>query len=226
MKKVEATSALTIYDKMGKGLSGVLSSEQILFIMQRTPDEHIYKRPGKGGQTWDYVTGTYVEKVLNYVFGWDWDFIVKEVKEGHGQIAVLGELVVRTIDGKTITKNQWGRIDVKYKKGTTDPLDYGNDLKGASTDSLKKCASLLGIASDVYGKEEFKEIKTREVVDPINVAATKERQRIIDHINSAKDATELRKCEIYIADQELKDLYDGRMVDFMAKDAQERTVAA
>ena len=38
-------------------------------------------------------------------------------------------------------------------------LDYGNDLKAAATDALKKCASELGIASDIYGSEEFKEIK-------------------------------------------------------------------
>lgn len=37
-------------------------------------------------------------------------------------------------------------------------LDFGNDLKAASTDALKKCASLLGIASDVYGKSEYKDI--------------------------------------------------------------------
>ena len=37
-------------------------------------------------------------------------------------------------------------------------LDYGNDLKAATTDALKKCASELGIASDIYGANEFKEI--------------------------------------------------------------------
>jgi hypothetical protein len=32
-------------------------------------------------------------------------------------------------------------------------------MKAAATDALKKCAAELGIASDVYGKNEFKEIK-------------------------------------------------------------------
>jgi isopentenyldiphosphate isomerase len=58
-----------------------------------------------------------------------------------------------------IVKEQFGRADVKFKKGTEIPIDYGNDLKAASTDALKKCASELGIASDIYGKNEFKEIK-------------------------------------------------------------------
>ena len=45
-------------------------------------------------------------------------------------------------------------------------LDFGNDLKGAATDSMKKCASMLGIASDVYGKAEFKEETGNDILPP------------------------------------------------------------
>jgi glucose-6-phosphate 1-dehydrogenase len=38
------------------------------------------------------------------------------------------------------------------------PLSIGNDLKSAATDCLKKCAAEIGIAADVYNKEEFREI--------------------------------------------------------------------
>ena len=51
-----------------------VSTQQILKIVQRTPKAHVHQRPGKGGGTWDYVTGTYVKKVLNFTFGWLWDF--------------------------------------------------------------------------------------------------------------------------------------------------------
>ena len=37
-------------------------------------------------------------------------------------------------------------------------MDLGNDLKAATTDALKKCASELGIASDIYAPNEFKSI--------------------------------------------------------------------
>ena len=211
MKKTVSKSALTIYEKMGQVNAGALSSEQILHIMQKTPANHVYKRPGKGGGQWEFVTGAYIEKVLNYVFAWDWDFTIKEVKEVPGQIAVLGELVARA-NGKTITKNQWGRIDVKYKKGTKEYLDYGNDLKGASTDALKKCASLFGIASDIYGKQEFKEIQT-EVVDiktPEEIAEEKENQRIREHIKNAKTIEELEQCDSAIDNSELRELYNER----------------
>jgi recombination DNA repair RAD52 pathway protein len=160
----QSKQALTLYEKIGIAKKvQPISSEQILFIMQKTPKEHIYTRPAKGGGSWDYVTGVYIEKVLNYVFGFDWDFEIKNHGAEGNQIWVLGRLTVRTLNDKTIIKEQFGRADLKQKRDKTGYLDYGNDLKAAATDALKKCASKLGIASDVYGKNEFKEIKTVEI---------------------------------------------------------------
>lgn len=151
-----------------------IGENQVLQMLQRTPKEHIYKRPAKGGGTWEYVTGAYVEKVLNYVFGWNWDFeIISQQLVGskkNEQVITLGKLTVKDGSGHTITKTQNGRKDVAYKtemKGgqkvkTEEYLDLGNDYKASATDALKKCASLLGIASDIYGKQEFKEIKQEE----------------------------------------------------------------
>lgn len=217
MKKIVAVNALTLYEKYGMGGSIALSSEQILHIMQKTPKEHIYQRPAKGGGVWDYVTGTYVEKVLNYVFGWDWDYEALTTEEKYGQIIVRGRLTIRTITGKNIVKNQTGRADIKYKKGTQIPMDYGNDEKAANTDALKKCASLLGIASDVYGKNEFKEIKTKEVNTPEELGAEKERNRIITYIKDAKTAKELAECEEFLTDGEMRKLFDDRMDELERK---------
>ena len=140
-----------------------LSRDQILQMIQRTPENHIYHRPAKGGGTWDYVTGVYVKKILNYVFGWMWDFqIVDKGKEGE-LVWVQGRLTIKNRSGKPmIIKEQFGRADIKFKRGKPHKpefmLDYGNDLKAATTDALKKCASELGIASDIYGRNEFKNI--------------------------------------------------------------------
>jgi len=142
-----------------------ISEKQVIQMVQRTPAQHIYKRPGKGGQVWDYVTGTYITKVLNFTFGWNWDFeVISHGKEGD-QIWVHGKLIVKDDSGHTISKSQFGRADIKINKSTNKPLDYGNDLKAASTDALKKCASLLGIASDIYGKMEYKIEASKRVVD-------------------------------------------------------------
>lgn len=134
-----------------------VSTNQIMRMVQRTPREHIYTRPGKGGQKFTYVTGNYVEKVLNYVFGFMWDFEVVAHGKEQNFIWVQGKLTVKNAKGDSITKTQFGRAEIKYLKNSKDMLDFGNDLKAATTDALKKCASLLGIASDVYGKQEFKQ---------------------------------------------------------------------
>ena len=118
------------------------------------------------------------------MFGWDWDFIVDkfDVNMEAKQVIILGRLAVRTKEHE-IVKMQFGRADIKFKTETrkddkgniieelnsygkmkpkkfpsTQPLDLGNDLKAAATDALKKCASELGIASDIYAPNEFKAI--------------------------------------------------------------------
>ncbi|MDD5065189.1 MAG: Rad52/Rad22 family DNA repair protein [Phycisphaerae bacterium] len=144
----------------------ILNSKQLLHILQKTPKEHIYSRPAKGGGNWDYVTSTYVKKVLNYVFGWMWDFEIKEHGKEGRLVWVLGRLIIKDKEGNPmIVKEQFGRAEIKLKKDTDIELDFGNDLKAAASDALKKCASELGIASDVYGKNEFRQVGIKTVQD-------------------------------------------------------------
>lgn len=134
-----------------------VSEKQTMRLVQQTPKKYVYTRPAKGGGTWDYVPGWYVEKVLNFVFGWLWDFEVIKQERVENQVVTLGKLTVYSPDMKKhITKTQNGRADIKFKKNTKKTLDIGNDYKASATDALKKCASLLGIASDIYGKVEYK----------------------------------------------------------------------
>jgi len=139
--------------------SNSLNGKQLKVLLKRTPKQYIKTRPAKGGGNWEYVTGGYVKKCLNLMFGWDWDFeiidekILIEAKE----VIVKGKLTCRS-NGKTIVKMQYGNKDIIFRKGTTIPLSIGNDMKSASTDALKKCASEIGIASDIYNKEDFREI--------------------------------------------------------------------
>ncbi len=140
-----------------------LNSKQLLHILQKTPKDHVYTREGRGGKKFTYVTGVYVKKVLNYVFGWMWDFQVVDKGREDDQVWVQGRLSIKNKKGEVmIVKEQFGRADVKYLKGTKKMLDYGNDLKAATTDALKKCASELGVSSDIYGREEFKEVGLEE----------------------------------------------------------------
>ncbi len=140
-----------------------LNANQLGMLFKETPESHIYERPAKGGGKWKYVTGIYIKKVLNLMFGWDWDFEVIKFEYDKQQVRVLGKLTCR-IKERQLVKMQFGRADIKYKKDSDVMLDLGNDLKAATTDALKKCASEIGIASDIYGANEFKAIKI--VADP------------------------------------------------------------
>lgn len=147
----------------------ILNQNQIQKLWNSTNPKYKYTRPGKGGGNWTYVKASYVRKVLDSVFGFNWDFDVDtSLKEAYDVAIVTGTCVVKgTLTGRvwfdgawvSIKKTQFGRSEVKFKKGTTTPLDFGNDMKGAVSDCLKKCASLTGVASDVYEADEFMDIE-------------------------------------------------------------------
>lgn len=144
-----------------------LNENQLAQILKKTPAQYVKKRPAKGGGQWEYVTGGYVKKCLNLMFGWDWDFEIVEQMVQHGEAIVKGRLTCRT-NGRTIVKMQFGNKDIMYRKQNDEeikkgaekiPLSIGNDLKAAATDCLKKCAAEIGVANDIYNKEDFNEVK-------------------------------------------------------------------
>lgn len=149
--------------------NNALGSQQLALLLKNTPAKYVKKRPAKGGGTWDYVTGGYVRKCLNLMFGWDWSFEIIDEKILHGEAIVKGRLTCNS-NGKTIVKMQFGNKDIMFKKGTEIPLSIGNDLKAAATDALKKCAAEIGIAADIYNKEDFTPIEvvsTQDIFDEL-----------------------------------------------------------
>ncbi|MCL4365714.1 RAD52 family DNA repair protein [Patescibacteria group bacterium] len=138
--------------KTESSLPANLSEAQLSFITQKTPKEYIKTRPGPGGVILSYVEVGYVINMLNQVFGWDWDFRILDQQIGKKQVWVRGELTVRA-KGRNITKGQYGGADIKFSRSTGEPISIADDLKAAASDCLKKCASMLGIAGDVYWKE-------------------------------------------------------------------------
>jgi hypothetical protein len=165
MKEKKNIPAISIND-LSKVENPLLNEKQLNMLLAETPPAHIYERPAKGGGKWSYVTGIYVNKVLNMIFGWDVSFEVKQFEYNlqTKQAVVLGRLTCN-IKGRSIVKEQFGRSDIAFKKGTEEPLDLGNDLKAAATDALKKCASQIGVASDIYGPDEFKQIRVVGATD-------------------------------------------------------------
>ena len=134
-----------------------LNANQLQLLLKKTPDKYVRKRPAKGGGEWDYVSIGYVQKALNIMFGFDWDFEIINQQVIGNEAIVQGRLTVRT-NGRVITKSQFGNKDIMTKKDGSY-LSIGNDLKAAASDCLKKCAAMVGIAADIYNKQEFMEVK-------------------------------------------------------------------
>lgn len=129
-----------------------LTKAQLAFISQKTPSQFIKSRPGPGGISLAYVEVGYVISMLNQVFGYDWDFKVLDQQVGKKQVWVRGELTVRVKD-HAVTKGQFGGADIKMNRSSGEAVSIADDLKAAASDCLKKCASMLGIAGDVYWKD-------------------------------------------------------------------------
>lgn len=137
-------------EKVGvSDLPQYLNSAQLAFITQKTPPQFIKKRPGPGGMQLSYVEVGYVINILNQVFGWDWDFRILDQQIGNKQVWVRGELTIR-LRGHNIIKGQYGGAEIKFNRVSGEPVSIADDLKAAASDCLKKCASLLDIAGDVY----------------------------------------------------------------------------
>lgn len=125
---------------------------KVLLTLQKTPKAYIKSlkvanaKGSKPAVFVPYVDGQYMTRALNFAFLFDWSFEVPETRQDGEFFTALGLLTVN-LDGKTITKSQWG--SQKMRAG----MELGDALKGATTDALKKCASMFGIAADVYAGE-------------------------------------------------------------------------
>jgi hypothetical protein len=94
-----------------------------------------------------FISGEQVVSRLNEVLGvagWSFRVVHQEVAAEADEVWALGEMVA-DIDGRTVTRQQFGSQKIKRSRSTGVPLDLGFDLKGAATDALKKCASTLGV---------------------------------------------------------------------------------
>jgi hypothetical protein len=109
----------------------------------------------RGGVELKYVTGEQVARRLNEVLGvggWSFRILRHDINPEADEAWALGELVAE-IGEKTVVRQQFGSQKLKRSRSTGAPLDLGFDLKGASTDALKKCASLLGVGLYLSRKE-------------------------------------------------------------------------
>lgn len=141
--------------------AGTLASPQTEALRQiaeqATPQGEIRWREGRGGSRLPYTDTAYVIRTLNQAFGWDWDFIVDHEElimhaEKPFEVRVRGTLTVR-LSGQAVIKTQFGCQPIEFLRDGSKPVSIGDTFKGAASDALKKCASLLGIALDLYDSD-------------------------------------------------------------------------
>jgi len=109
-------------------------------------DSQLKTKTGTFGNQVTFIGGAAVIARLNEAFEAMWSFEVVEHKILEDEIVVLGKL---SADG--ISKSQFGSTKITRNRDTGETVSIGDDLKAASTDSLKKCATLLGIGLYLYG---------------------------------------------------------------------------
>jgi hypothetical protein len=142
-------------------LAALLPPDVLAKLNAPTPKDKLFERE-LSGKKFTYVEGNYVIERLNEAFGnaWsneakveNWDLVAKAQ-----QVVVHVRLKVRLADGTEIVKENFGGSEVKfYKKDHAtkpgQPIDVANDIKAATMDGIKKCASWFGICADVYAGE-------------------------------------------------------------------------
>lgn len=203
-----------------------LTLSQVQMINAPTPTQWIKKRKGRGGKEFDYIPVGITVKCLNTIFGFGWSFeIVKEeIITAAKQVLVKGRLTVY-IGDKTIFKDNFASKEVQYysdkpdTQGKVNPragemISIGDDMKGAASLCLTKCASMFGLFSDVYSSEFYARWEMPDGEDKIEqedilfktIIQTIEQVRVKDvvksqelarkEINENKSLTEEQKEEL------------------------------
>lgn len=153
-------------------LASIISSMETPFseinalgITQLPTNPEWIKERRNRGQTFSYVSGDVVIRILNKAFRNRWSFEIKETrivnsspqKQKDSNILIEQNPVVQVLGRMTVpgwgVREQWG----------AQPIVGGQDVqehafKSASTDAMKKCASLFGVTLDLYGQQGMSEL--------------------------------------------------------------------
>jgi hypothetical protein len=120
--------------------------------------EAIKQRQGAHRKTFSYVdVASVIDRLNEGCDAWSFDVVSHEVYED--EVVVLGRL---TADG--VVKMAFGTAELTRDRDGHLP-SKGDALKAASSDALKKAASLLGVGLEFYRKEAAPE----ELAVPTNL---------------------------------------------------------
>ena len=174
------------------------------------PFDKTFKKPGT---SFDYLTGEQIVTRLNEELGWNaWAFEIVE----HGYHLESDSVWVkgRLTSGGVVKEQFGGQAHNRTRDGKI--IDVGNDLKGAATDALKKCATLIGVGLYLSEKEGGHE--AQKPAQAPQRAATPAKPSLVDWIRenlgfTAEDTIALSR-----------QMFDGKEPDKLGKEQKQRLV--
>jgi hypothetical protein len=120
--------------------------------------QEMVKRLNKGGANLTYIPISEVINRMNKVIGVEnWSFNVKTWQQV-GTSIVAHVIVHAKINGTMVSRDGVGGQKIKMSK-QGDPIDIGDEVKGAVSDALKKAVQTLGVGLYLARSEEAIEIE-------------------------------------------------------------------
>ena len=152
-------------------------TEQHKFISDiETPKPYIKKKAGM-----DYVEIGYMKGLADREFpGWSWTIINSQAL-GSEAYVVHGRL--EWYDNCTMRKGDMVAAHrIQTKRGTTEFVDVGNDIKAANTDCMKKALNMyLNISDDVYRNQvEDMELSDEKKTEILEIAESANMRKVIE----------------------------------------------
>ena len=151
----------------------------------KTPKPFIKKKMGM-----DYVEFSYMRDLADKHFpGWSWTIQKTEVLGSeayvvHGRLKWYDEGIWREADMVAAHR-------IQKKRGTSEFVDIGNDIKASNTDCIKKAFNMyLNIADDVYRNQvDDMELSDEEKNDILVLAGEISEERLSQIHELIKDQT-------------------------------------
>lgn len=158
----EQPSSIITEGEVYRDGSSWLTDYQKAFITRTTPESEVFEKLGKDGKKRRYVKSSYVEKVLNLMFDFKWNIEIKNqfTSPCVKKVITIGRLTIKSSDlYEPIIKEQVGSAEYEG--------DWGDTYKASLADCTKKCATKLGLFSDIYGSDDLMKEQQSESIDKL-----------------------------------------------------------
>ena len=173
-----------VLSAVNKALKGITRKHKKVSKIN-TPKAFIKQKMGM-----DYVEYSYMREIADKEYpGWSWNVIKTEVL-GSEAYVVHGRL--KWFDGGIWREGDMTAAHrIQKKRGTTEFVDIGNDIKAANTDCMKKAMNhYMNIADDIYRNQvedpELSKDQENMLVDLAQSIDSKTANMIIDKMASGE----------------------------------------